>query len=210
MASTRIERTRRKILSAAGTLFLKDGFSGTSMDQVAVAAGVSKQTIYAHFRAKEALFVAFVLDMTGQAGDRVQEEVADPPTDRDVEEFLLEFAVTQLTIVMTAPLMQLRRLVIAEADRFPEMGKALHQQGPGRSIRRLASAFAAYAEAGSLTIQEPETAASFFNWLVMGAPVNDAMLLGEDSILDGQALRAHAREAVRIFLSAYGAGKKSG
>lgn len=210
MAETRSERTQRKILSAASTLFLKDGFSGTSMDEVAMAAGVSKQTIYAHFRAKEALFVAVVRNMTGQAGDRVQEEVADPPADRDVEDFLLEFAISQLTIVMTAPLMQLRRLVIAEADRFPELGRALHEQGPGRSIRRLARACAAYAEAGSLSMQDPETAASFFNWLVMGAPVNDAMLLGEGSILDGRAIRAHAVEAVRIFLSAYGTGYRSG
>lgn len=210
MAETRRERTRWKILSAAGTLFLKDGFSGTSMDEVAVAASVSKQTVYAHFRAKEALFVAVVRSMTGQAGDRVQEEVADPTADRNVEDFLLEFAISQLTIVMTPQLMQLRRLVIAEADRFPDMGRALHEQGPGRSIRRLARAFAAYAEAGSLKMQDPQTAASFFNWLVMGAPVNDAMLLGEGSILGGRAIRAHAEEAVRIFMSAYGRGHVSG
>jgi len=206
VAEKRREKTQQRILSAAGSLFLKDGFSGTSMDEVAIAADVSKQTIYAHFRAKEALFVAVVRSMTGQAGDRVQEEVADPPPDRDVEDFLLEFAISQLTIVMTPQLMQLRRLVIAEADRFPELGKALHDQGPGRSIRRLTRAFAAYAEAGKLNVPEPEAAAAFFNWLVMGAPVNDAMLLGEGAMLDRPAIGAHAEEAVRIFLSAYGAG----
>ncbi|MCG6114362.1 MAG: TetR/AcrR family transcriptional regulator [Mesorhizobium sp.] len=209
MAETRSERTQQKILSAASTLFLKDGFSGTSMDEVALAASVSKQTVYAHFRAKEALFVAVVRNMTRQAGDRVQEEVADPPTDRDVEDFLLEFAISQLTIVMTPQLMQLRRLVIAEAERFPELGRALHEQGPGRSIRRLARAFAGYAEAGKLIVPEAQAAAAFFNWLVMGAPVNDAMLLGEGSILDRPAIRAHAEEAVRIFLSAYGARRGS-
>ena len=209
MAETRSGRTQQKILSAASTLFLKDGFSGTSMDEVALAAAVSKQTVYAHFRAKEALFVAVVRNMTEQAGDRVQKEVADPPTDRDVEDFLLEFAISQLTIVMTPQLMQLRRLVIAEAGRFPELGRALHEQGPGRSIRRLTRAFAGYAEAGKLIVAEPEAAAAFFNWLVMGAPVNDAMLLGDGSILDRPAIRAHAEEAVRIFLSAYAARRGS-
>lgn len=205
---TRSERTQQKILSAAGMLFLKNGFAGTSMDDVAACAEVSKQTVYAHFRAKEALFLAVVLSMTGSAGDRVQEEVADPPIDRDIDTFLLDFAVSQLKIVMTPQLMQLRRLVIAEVDRFPELGKALHEQGPGRSIRRLASAFAAYSAAGALSVRQPETAAAHFNWLVMGAPVNDAMLLGDASIRDSEALRAHAEEAVRIFMAAYGPAEK--
>lgn len=39
----------------------------------------------------------------------------------------------------------------------------------------------------------------------MGAPVNDAMLLGDDALPDKGAVRAHAQEAVRIFLAAYGA-----
>jgi TetR/AcrR family transcriptional regulator, mexJK operon transcriptional repressor len=202
--NARIEKTQHSILGAAGALFLKHGFSGTSMDDVAAAAGVSKQTVYAHFKAKEALFVAVVRSMTGAAGDRVQEEVADPPTERPVEQFLLEFAIGQLSIVMTPPLMQLRRLVIAEVDRFPELGRALYEQGPGRSIGRLATAFEAYAKAGTLVVPEPETAASFFNWLVMGTPVNNAMLLGDTALPDEDAIRAHAREAVRIFLAAYG------
>ena len=204
MTATRIDRTRRKILSAAGKLFLKDGFSGTSMDEVASTAGVSKQTVYAHFGAKEALFVAVVHDMTGAAGDRVQEQVVDPAGDREAEDFLLEFATRQLAIVMTPPLMQLRRLVIAEVDRFPELGRALYEQGPGRSIRLLSRAFTTYAEAGSLSVRDPEMAASYFNWLIMGAPVNDAMLLGDASIRDPATMEAHAREAVRIFLAAYG------
>lgn len=205
MQPTRTERTRQKILFAASEHFLQHGFPGTSMDGVAASAGVSKQTVYAHFQAKEALFVAVVRNMTGDAGDRLQEEVADPAVHRPIEDFLLDFAIGQLSIVLTRPLMQLRRLVIAEVERFPELGQALHEKGPGRSIGRLTRAFIAYGEAGVLTVPKPELAASFFNWLVMGAPVNDAMLLGDDALPDKGAVRGHAQEAVRIFLAAYGA-----
>ena len=123
--------------------------------------------------------MAVVRSMTGQAGDRVQEEVADPPPDRDVRGiFLLEFAISQLTIVMTP---QAHAIAAGWSSRkpigSPELGKALHGPGARRSIRRLTRAFAAYAEAGKLNVPEPEAAAAFFNWLVMGAPVNDAMLL---------------------------------
>lgn len=199
----RVERTRRSIVSAAADLFLKHGFLGTNMDEIAATANVSKQTVYAHFQNKEALFLEVVRGMTGVAGDELQEQVADPEDDLPIEQFLHDFADRQLTIVMTPRLMHLRRLVIGEAERFPELGRVLHERGPGRSIGRLAKAFARYQERGQIKTDDVHAAASFFNWLVMGAPVNDAMLLGNDAILHGGALKTHVREAVRIFLAAY-------
>jgi TetR/AcrR family transcriptional regulator, mexJK operon transcriptional repressor len=71
------------------------------------------------------------------------------------------------------------------------------------SNRRSAAAFGRYAAAGQLRMDDPRKAASFFNWLVMGGPANDAMLLGDTAIPDAATLEAHAREAVRIFLAAY-------
>jgi TetR/AcrR family transcriptional regulator, mexJK operon transcriptional repressor len=202
-AGMRAERTRRAITTAAEDLFLGRGFLGTSMDDVAATAEVSKQTVYAHFHSKEALFLEVVRGMTGAAGDEFEEQVADPGAEPPpLEEFLRDFAVRQLTIVMTPRLMQVRRLVIAEAERFPELGKALYEKGPGRSIGRLVGAFARYPE--QIRAADPRKAAAFFNWLVMAEPTNDAMMLGDGAIPDGKALVAHAEEAVRIFLAAYG------
>ena len=45
----RSEQKRRTILQSAEELFLTRGFDGTSMDEVAVHAGVSKQTVYNQF-----------------------------------------------------------------------------------------------------------------------------------------------------------------
>jgi TetR/AcrR family transcriptional repressor of mexJK operon len=208
-AKTRVERTRRSIISAAADLFLKHGFLGTSMDEIAAIANVSKQTVYAHFQSKEALFLEMVRGMTGEAGDELQEQVADPVDELPIEQFLCDFANRQLSIVMTPRLMQLRRLVIAEAERFPDLGKVLHERGPGRSIGRLAKAFASYQESGQIKVQDVHAAASCFNWLVMGAPVNDAMLLGNGAIPQADALRAHAKEVVRIFLAAYWVDKSA-
>lgn len=205
-ATMRVERTHAAIVAAAADLFLNQGFLGTNMDEIAATADVSKQTVYAHFQSKEALFLAVVRGMTGGAGDDLQEQVADPTADIPLEAFLFDFASRQLAIVMTPRLLQLRRLVIAEAERFPELGQALNERGPMRSINRLARAFVGYRERGHLRMDDPRAAASFFNWLVMGAPTNDAMMLGSGHIPVPAALEAHAREATRIFLAAYGAG----
>ena len=123
--------------------------------------------------------------------------------DQPIEQFLLDYAIQLLTIVMTPRLMQVRRLVIAEVERFPQLGEALHQRGPMRSIRRLAAAFKRYSEKGDIRVKDAEVAGGFFNWLVMGGPVNDAMLLGDGAIPAPEALKAHAEEAVRIFLAAH-------
>lgn len=201
---TRTTRKRQSILAAATELFLQRGFLATNMDEVAAIASVSKQTVYTHFGTKEALFLEIVTGMTGEAGDELEGQVADPVDGRAIEGFLLEFAEQQLAIVMTPRLMQLRRLVIGEAERFPELGKRLHAKGPGRSIARLTKNLAHYSESGDVEAEDLRAAASFFNWLVMGEPVNDAMLLGDGAISDAVALRAHAKESVRIFLAAYG------
>ena len=200
----RLARTRSTILAAAESLFLARGYLGTSMDDVARTAPVSKQTLYAHVKSKEALFVEVVERMTGSAAAELKDRVADPPPDRKVAEFLFTFAVEQLRIVMTPRLMQLRRLVIGEVSRFPELGAALHRNGPGRSITRLQQAFAHYHEQGQLVVPDAHQAATFFNWLVMGGPTNDAMLLGDAGIPHPDAYPPHAAACVRIFLAAYG------
>ena len=204
-ADARAARTRGLITAAAADQFLENGFLGASMDEIAAAAGVSKQTVYAHFESKEALFLAMVQGLTGGAADSFRERRNDPTGDEPIERFLLDFATLQLQIVMTPRLMRLRRLVIGEVGRFPELGRALHEKGPGHSIGRLARAFAVYRDKGELTVGNAREAAAFFNWLVMGGPVNDAMLLGDDAILGKAAIARQACEAVRIFLAAYGA-----
>src|SRR5579859_5012988 len=60
------------IREAAAALFLEKGYQGTSMDDVAAAAQISKQTIYTHFASKEELFADLVLGNV----ERVEEFVS--------------------------------------------------------------------------------------------------------------------------------------
>jgi TetR/AcrR family transcriptional regulator, mexJK operon transcriptional repressor len=197
-------RKRRAILEAATEVFLRAGYLGTNMDEIAELSEVSKQTVYKHFESKEALFIEIVSSMTGETGDLVRDEVAELDEGGDLDGFLLDYAFKQLTAVLTPRVMQLRRLVIGEVSRFPDLARVLYERGPARAIATLATLFQRLAGRGLLAIDDPRVAASHFNWLIMAAPLNQAMLLGDAAIPKPAQLRSHAAQGVRVFLAAYG------
>jgi TetR/AcrR family transcriptional regulator, mexJK operon transcriptional repressor len=197
-------RKRREILEAATTLFLRNGYLGTSMDEIAALARVSKQTVYKHFADKESLFSAIVTAAVDAAGDPVLEDATALAGSDDLAADLRALARRQLGLVMQPRLMQLRRLVIGEANRFPDLGRAFYERGAGRSTAALGAAFERLAARGLLNAHDPEFAAAHFNWLVMAAPVNRAMLLGDDAIPTATELDRYAEGGVRAFLAAYG------
>ena len=200
-------RKRKAIVEAATSTFLQKGYLGTSMDEIAALAGVSKQTVYKHFADKEQLFFQVVTTTVNEASDPVYAEVLQLRDSGDLEADLRDLARRQLTLVLQPKLMQLRRLVIAESSRFPELGGAFYERGPGRTIAALAATFERLAACGVLAVEDANLAASQFNWLVMSAPLNQAMLLGRDDGMSKRELDRHADEGVRTFLAAYGTRK---
>ena len=199
----RSQRKRQAILDAATDVFLRDGYRGTSVEEIAALSEVSKQTIYKHFESKEALFIEIVSSMTTRAGDSVHTEI-DLEEGGDLGAYLQDYAYRQLSVVVTPRVMQLRRLVIGEVGRFPELAKVLYERGPMRALAALAATFERLARRGLLAIDDPRIAASQFNWLIMSAPLNQAMLLGDGAIPKRAELRRHAADGVRLFLAAYG------
>ena len=197
-------RKRAAIVAAATEAFLRDGYRGTSMDAIAADAGVSKQTVYKHFADKQRLFAAIVSATVDEVSASVHAEVLALEDSGDVAADLRDLARRQLAAVMQPRLLQLRRLVIAEAGRFPELGRAFYERGPGRTLAALAAAFEQLARRGRLAIEDPALAAVHFNWLIMSQPLNEAMLLGDAAIPDRAALDRCAETGVRVFLAAYG------
>jgi AcrR family transcriptional regulator len=192
------------ILEAATAVFLRNGYVGTSMDEIAALARVSKQTVYKHFADKESLFTAIVAAAVDAAGDPVTAEATALADSDDVAADLKALARDQLGKVLQPHLMQLRRLVIGEAGRFPELGRAFYERGAGRTMATLSESFARLTERGLLRAPDPQLAAAHFNWLVMAAPVNRAMLLGDDAIPGAAELDRYAEDGVNAFLAAYG------
>lgn len=200
----RSTRKRAAILEAATRVFLAKGYLGSSMDEIAATAAVSKQTVYKHFADKERLFAEIVNGTVNEASDVVYREVLDLNDRDDLESGLRKLARRQLALVMQPKLLRLRRLVIGEATRFPELGRTFYELGPERTIAALAAAFERLAERGLLELDDPHLAAAHFNWLVMSIPLNQAMLCGDDEPASPAELDRLADAGTRAFIAAYG------
>lgn len=201
----RSARKRRDILEAATATFLEHGYLGTSMDQVAARAGVSKQTVYKHFADKERLFTAIVLGTIDEVGEPFFSAIGALEGTDDLETDLRTLAGRLTRVVEDKRLLQLRRLVIGEAGRFPALGRSYYERGPGRTGELLASQFQALADRGLLQFDDPVLAAQHFNWLVLSIPLNQAMF-SVDLDFSQAELDRWADAAVRAFLAAYGNG----
>ncbi len=208
-AQTRIERSRAKIVAAAADIFLNEGFLGATMDDIASRAGVSVQTIYSRFQSKEKLFHEVVAALAGGATRSINRDLDDQPVGIGPEDWLRRFAIKQLGTVLTPRLMQLRRMVIGESGRFPELGVALYKEGPGRAIERLTEAITFYVARGELDVKDATLAAQQFNWLLMGGPTSEVMHLGDAAIPSRRQMEKHAEQTVDLFLAKYTVTQRS-
>ena len=203
----RTPRKRRAILAAATEVFLQHGYLGASMDEVAAKAGVSKQTVYKQFENKERLFAEIVLGTSDQLIDGLQQAYADTLEGAaDAREALRALAYRLLQSLTADSVLQLRRLVIAEADRFPEVCGAWFTSGFEKSLEALGQALHRLSERGLLReLDDPTLAAYQFAGLVMYKPMNRAMFAGTRQRPKPGELEGLADRAVDVFLAAYGA-----
>jgi TetR/AcrR family transcriptional repressor of mexJK operon len=199
-------RERRAIIDVATESFLSMGYEDTRVDDIADIAGVSKQTFDKHFPDKERLFSDFVNDVVHAVCDPIYDEVRNINDSGDVEADLRDLARRLLARVILPLPIKLRRLVIAEAGRFPDLGGFYHEQGPARTRAALASAFDRLAAQGVLRLEDPILAAAHFDALIVSIPLNEGVLwvFDYEGPPDPADLDRYADTGVRVFLAAYG------
>jgi TetR/AcrR family transcriptional regulator, mexJK operon transcriptional repressor len=199
-------RSRQAIIEAATEVFLRRGYLGATTDEIAARASVSKQTLYKHFADKQNLFAEIILDTTVQVVEALSTAVASSLRDaQDVRKALRELAAGFLRGLLQPDVVRLRRLVIAEADRFPEIGRAWFDRGFDRTLVIMGEALQSLADRGLLRkLGDPTLAAYQFAGLVMYQPMNQVMFAGTDAPPPADKLQRIADSAVEVFLAAYG------
>lgn len=172
-------------MRVAATLFEQRGFAGVSMAEVARLARISKTTLSARYRDKEALFRAICSYACRVPAGRIAAVATHGREPRDV---LAEFAAAIRESTSDAAADRFLRLAIFEAPRFPMLAAQI--QTESRAITApLAAYFASLADTGRLPDHDPVMLGSQFVALVTGG--HDA-LLGPAIRDDGDARIAGA------------------
>lgn len=133
-----VEARTQELLQAAAALFLKNGYTKTSLEAIARAAHVAVRTIYVKFGGKEGLLAAVL------AAKRHRFFGSQPmETDtRPLREIVDDFAHQMYALITSQEAIDLQRIVLAEAPTNPELAEAFWNGGPLKTREMLARFFA--------------------------------------------------------------------
>jgi TetR/AcrR family transcriptional regulator, mexJK operon transcriptional repressor len=151
------------IICAAREAFLEKGYDGVSMDEVANRAGVAKQTVYARYASKDALFLAVAESLQGKMLSAICAAGSLPIRDR-----LQQIARELLDVVLDPSILSLSRIALGASYRFPTLGHSIYGARIKEMYATLADIIEEAAKDGSLTVDDPNVAAAQFLALVRG------------------------------------------
>ncbi len=199
----RSARKRQTILSAGRALFLSNGYQGTSVDQIAASAEVSKQTVYKHFGDKQELLLAIVTTVLESTVSPFLARIAVLGDTTDLETDLTALAGDYLHAVLQEPVVQLRRLVVGEANRVPALAQLYYEQAPARTLAAFTDCFSRLHDRDLLHVPEPSLAAEHFAFLIVGRCIDQALFCGGPQVLAGVDTERYVRAGVQVFLAGY-------
>jgi len=189
----------QQIVQAARDLFMSRGFSATSMEAIARAAGIGKATLYANFPRKDDVFGAVV---SGESATREDILFGENELDDPIGDALLRFAAAFLDLLLSPTNVAMYRIVSAEANRFPELGHIFYSEGPARVIESLGKYLEKGMKAGKLTAGPPTLVAAQFIGLIR-ADLQTQAMLGVEENPSPDVRRAVVDSGVAAFLRAY-------
>ena len=198
----RIKKGRKfeQVLDGARAVFMADGFEGASVDTIARAAGVSKATLYSYFPDKRLLFMEVArCECCRQADEAVEVmDLTAPP-----RRVLTEAATRIVNFVLSDFGMGVFRICVAEADRFPELGREFYDSGPGLVRERMVGYLRDAAGRGELNIEDFDLAADQFAELCKASLFPRSIFGVQSQFSEAEKARV-IQGAVDIFLARYG------
>ena len=195
-----------QVLEGARAIFLRDGFEGAAVDDIAREAGVSKATLYSYFPDKRIMFMeVFRNELAREAADASALIEVDLPVEQ-----VLPFIVQIVSAHMIWEFgLRIYRVSVGEAERFPSLAQEYYESGPVVLRQQLVNYLEKCIRRGELKIPDLELAADQLIELASVTIHDRALFLSVQSI-DKEMLRKVNRSAVDMFLAYYGTrGKRA-
>lgn len=189
-----------QVLAGARDVFLRDGYEGASVDEIARTAGVSKATLYSYFPDKSILFLEVAKT---ECQRQASEATAEIDMDAAPREVLTRTARHMLCFFLSDFGQQVYRIVVAESGRFPSLGREFYEAVPMQVRETMMGYFRAAMARGELAIDDLELAADQFPELCK-ASLHGQLILGVRTEFAPAEIDRVIRGAVEMFLARYG------
>lgn len=186
-----------RLLEIAAEMFMQHGFDATSMERLAEAAMIGKATLYARYADKSQLFADVLRRRILLIYGPLEAEFAKGLGGKSLEETLLILARRFIDLAVAPSSIALGRILAAQGERFPELGKLAVEEGLNRQIRLIETILIQFSAAHRYAINDMALAADMFLSIVLGR-ISRMALLGVQ--MEPETLDRRAREAVRIFV----------
>lgn len=198
-APVRNRKKRELILKTAFDLFMERG-AGMAMEELAAAAGVSKQTIYNHFGSKEGLIAA----MTAARVAELTEPLITAQAGDSIAEVLERFARIYVTRVLHPRSVGVLKSLLSGPRALSGFPAEFYSLGPARTLHTLTEWIAAETRRKRLVVPDPALAAEQFLGSLIGSRQLRQFFMGGDGPGDDEAARM-AAAAVHAFMRAWSA-----
>jgi TetR/AcrR family transcriptional repressor of mexJK operon len=191
---------RQSIVTAARQAFLAHGYSGASMEAIAEAAPVSKPTLYSHFRGKQELFSAVIVE---QCESLFSTLASSKSGNRNPKDGLKTIARAFVDLIYAPESLKLYRLIISEQQHFPELGAQIYRSGPQPVLQQLSSYLSGLAASGALRVTDVDTSSRLFLSMLKGHEHFRCLLGLQDGLSDADK-DILIDAAVSLFLKGHG------
>ncbi|MCF1426554.1 MAG: TetR/AcrR family transcriptional regulator [Shewanella sp.] len=198
VAIGRSAQKRQQILKSAIELFISQGLANTSMDEVARHAGVSKQTVYAHFGSKDELFVAAIESKC--VVHQLSEDMLNDPS--SPEQTLKEFARHFSEMIISPESMHVFKTCVSQADTHPEISRLFYDAGPAHVLSLLTGYLAQVEPLGNYSFGNCHHAAIRLCLMLFGE-AKLRLEMGLDVHESEQERLEYVQDTAVMFLKAY-------
>ncbi|MGC1171319.1 MAG: TetR/AcrR family transcriptional regulator [Candidatus Acidiferrales bacterium] len=190
-----------ELLDVAAEVFIREGFSAASTNEIARRANSSKTTFYSRFPTKEKLFLAVI---ERRMSRKLREAAAGLPEEPPVAETLRNYAAALIRGVLSKEQLALVRVISMESVNFPELGRRFYELGPKRGEAIMAAYFEKQVEKGRLSDDDTQQMAQHYLSLITGGPIRWFMLAFDPNAPSKSSLQKHIEAAIETFMRAYG------
>jgi len=190
------ELRHQQLLDVAIESFIKNGFTATSITDIAQKMGMTKRTVYSLYESKEQLFKAAVLrDMQSMS---IPEESYRELESESLRDTLIAVSLNRIEMYMGGRGQNIQKLLDSESARFPELVALNYRQNPVPVRNYIASLLKRHKKLGHIKLQTPETTAEMYLHMSVGSTV---ACLSRGTLKNNNAsINRHVRWIVDVFL----------